>query len=67
MTIYNHGELVDYLAQFDTDDADTQGFPDVYYEQSVKYWDEMDTSKLYDKCVELGILEYDKETEEFYS
>ena len=67
MSIYNHGELADYLAQFDTDHASDEDLQDVYYEQSYKYWDEQDTSELYDRAVELGIVEYDEETAEFYT
>ena len=67
MAILNHSDLVDNLAQFDTDHASDEDLQDVYYEQSYKYWEEQDTSELYDRAVELGIVEYDEETAEFYT
>ena len=67
MAIFNHEDLVYYLAQFDTDHATTEALQDVYYEDAYRYWDEMDTSELYDKCVELGIVDYDEDTAEFYA
>lgn len=65
--IFNHSDLVDYAAQFDTDHASQSDLEDVFYEQAYKFWDEQDPLEVYDRCISLNIIDEEDELDEDYT